>query len=234
MKTVERRLRILQPDNNDVHEPNPNTTRNISSFKVTSLSSSKAYLSGSSPLSATIIEETWAEATLTSISLLRTSSASFEHRPFLDPSYGKDVTKLTFEGPCSPKAVSKALETFPAIQSLEFGAGFFIHEDVDIDLEEVLKSKRYPRIESLTVNCDMQNYIKLNQETEKPLMERRIISLLIITMEGFPHLSHCSFTLPNISQVDNLLTCINAAITHAGSTKGKKWTEKAATHVNLN
>jgi len=229
--SVERRLRIFQPDNNnDVHKSKSTCSKNVF-FKIKSLSSSKAYLSGSSSLSATIIEESWTESSLTSINLLRITSASFEHHPFLDPSYGKDVSKLSFGGPCSPKAISKALETFPAIQSLEFGPGFFIHEDFDRDeMLNVPQTKEFPGIKSLTVNVDAKKYFKL-KETKKPAMNTRIMCCLNI-MSGFQHLSHCSLSLPNTPHFD--LEFLNYILIEYGlAIKGKKWTERHNKQVRI-
>jgi len=142
---------------------------------------------------------------------LRISNASFSTLPcFLDFSYGNDVTKLSFEGPCSPKTISRALETLPAIETLEFNNGFFIHQDFHDEDElpssspEVLTPKDFPRIKSLRVNCDIEKYLEMEEFQQKTL-DLRIVSLLDLASEGMTTLTSCSLSLPNTSKIDNHL-----------------------------
>jgi len=228
--TTEHRLRILHTDNShDVQESSKSTVSRA--FKLKSVSSSTAHYSGtSSSLSDTVIEEHWTQSTLTSISLLRITSSSFKHHPFLtDPSYGKDVTQLTFEGPCSPNAISRALETFPGVQSLEFAPGFFIYEDFGSDCKlpyyHPEHRKAFPRIKSLTIKCDVKKYFKMTSEDKtSSMINFRIVSLLKVAIDGFKHLNHCSVTLPNnIAKVDENLDILIGN----GPCEGQKWTEDA-------
>jgi len=234
--SVERRLRIFQPHNNNVHK-SKSTTDNLSDFKIGYLSSYNGYLSGIAFLSDdTIIEEHWSSQSnstlLTALRLLRIKRDTFEHHPFLnDISYGKHVTKLSFDGPCSPTAVLKALENFPAIDTLEFGPEFFIHEDFDRDeMLNVPWTKEFPGIKSLTVNVDAKKYFELT-ETEKALMDWRII--LCLNSDSFQHLNHCSLSLPNTPSRD--WECWAYLLIENGLDKGKKrkWTEQDNKQVNL-
>jgi len=238
--TTEHRLRILHTDNShDVQESSKSTFS--SAFKLKSVSSSKAHYSGtSSSLSDTVIEEHWTQSnTLTSISLLRITSSSFDNHPFLvEPSYGENITKISFEGPCSPNAISKALETFPGVQSLEFAPGFFIYEDFGSDSKlpyyHPEHRKAFPRIKSLTIKCDVKKYLGMkSKDKTSSMINFRIVSLLKVAIDGFKHLNHCSVTLPNnIPKVEENLDIL---IGNNGPScnKGKKWTEDANTVVRL-
>jgi len=185
----------------------------MKSLRLQLLSSSSSqnqclYQSGSFSVSDTILEEQWTESTLTSISLLRITNESFNNPQFLDPSYGRDTTKLSFEGPCSLKGLSKALETFPAIHTLEFGTGFFISEDFDPDEFSSLQVPRImelPRVKSLTVNYDPERYDQL-KEKEQTQMHLRIISLLDFFSGRLKALDYCSLSLPNNSELETHLT----------------------------
>jgi len=83
---------------------------------------------------------------------------SFDKHPFLDPCYGKEVSKCIFEGPCSFPALTRALETFPAIATLEFDTGFFIREDFDQEQHLDVPPIELPTIKSLIVNYDPERY----------------------------------------------------------------------------
>jgi len=212
MTFTERRLRIFHTGDNNGRGRGNLEESNDDFFRLESLSSSNAYLSGTSvSLSATIIEECWTESnTLTAIRLLRISNPSFDNHPFLDPSYGREVSKLSFEGPCSSKTISKALETFPAIQTLELGPEFFLPEDFH-DQDDLISScpvippgKDFPRIKSLSMNCDVHKYLELEVLQQKQL-DLRIISLLDLASEGMKTLTFCSLSLPNTPKIDSHL-----------------------------
>jgi len=211
---MEHRLRVFHVDDTEDHQC-PDQPKNSSKkcFKLESLSSSKAQLSFA--LSDTIIEEHWTETTLTSISLLRITSDSFEIHPLLiDPSHGEDITKISFEGPCSPKAISKALEyfhcNFPAIESIEFASGFFTQEDFydqdDLSSSSPTAMHFSPTFKSLTVNCDVQKYFELD-EFKQNLVHLRIVSFLNFASKGLTkNLTFCSLSLPNTSKLDQAVT----------------------------
>jgi len=181
---------------------NNNDTGNI--FSLESLSSSAATLTGSAALSSTIIEEEWTPTAFTAIHLLRITSASFEYHPFLDPSYGKNVTKLSFGGPCCTEVIYKALETFPAVTTLEFGPGYFMNGD-DFD-EDHLSPKTFPRINSLSVNCDAHKYFKL-EETDQEIIHLKITCLLygFFVVDGWKSLDYVSLSLPNTDEIETFL-----------------------------
>jgi len=216
-RITEHRLRVFHVDDNDDdtedHESPTDELKKFPKkcFKLESLSSSRAHLSF--PLSSdTIIEEHWTGSnTLTSISLLRVTSSSFDNHPFLiDPSYGDDITKISFEGPCSPKAVSRTLENFyrifPAVESLEFAPGFFTHEDFhdQDDISPVLCHCFTFTFKSLRVDVDVQKYLQL-EESQQKTMELRILSLLNVASEGMKTLSTVDLSLPNTPEVDKAL-----------------------------
>jgi len=175
------------------------------------------YQSGSFSLSDTIIEEQWTDSTLSAITLVRITNESFDNLPFRDPSYGKDITKLTFECPCSFRALSKALKSFPAIQTLEFGTGFFICEDFDQE-QHLNVPKEFPRIKSLIVNYDPERYDQLI-EKEQTRMHLRILSHLDFFSGRLQALDYCSLTLPNTPELESRLT----SFIIAGNGKGEKW-----------
>jgi len=213
-RITEHRLRVFHvhdndDDDNDDEEYSTDEPKKVPKkcFKLESLSSSKAHLSLSLS-SDTIIEEHWTGSnTLTSISLLRVTSSSFEHHPFLsDPSYGEDITKISFEGPCSPKAVSRTLETFPGVESLEFAPGFFTHQDFhdQDDISPVPYHCFTLTFKSLRVDVDVQNYLGLEESRQKT-MELRILSLLNVASGGMTTLSTVSLSLPNTPEVDKAL-----------------------------
>jgi len=190
------------------------------------------YQSGSFSLSDTILEEHWTESTLTSISLVRITSGSFDNPPFLDPSYERDTTKLSFEGPCSFKALERALATFPGIHTLEFGTGFFICDD-DYDPDEfgsndpVPRIMELPRIKSLTVNYDPERYDQLKEKEQKQ-MHLRIISLLNFFSGGLKALDYCSLALPNTTELESHLNTFIIA----NNGKGEKWVDYARKQVS--
>jgi len=222
-RITERNFRIFHSDYDSVTEdesPQPKSTKR--SLKLQLLSSSTTdqclYQSGSFSSADTVFEEQWTESTLTSISLLRITSSTFDNPPFFDSSYGKDVTKLSFEGPCTPKAVSMALEYFSAVHTLEFASGFFIHEDFDPEEVETFPVPRmeFPRIKSLSVNYDSERYDKMKEE-KREQMHLRLICILNVFSGGLKALDYCNLSVPNTSELDDNL---NSFIIANGSRKG--------------
>jgi len=222
-RITERNFRIFHGDYDSVTEDEssqPKSTKR--SLKLQLLSSSTTdqclYQSGSFSSADTVIEEQWTESTMTSISLLRITNDTFDNPPFLGSSYGKDVTKLSFEGPCTPKAILMALEYFTAVHTLEFASGFFIHEDFDPEELETFPVPRmeFSRIKSLSVNYDSERHDKMN-EAEQKQMHLRIISLLNFFSGGLKALDYCNLSVPDASELDDNL---NSFITANGSRKG--------------
>jgi len=163
------------------------------------------YQSGSLSASDTIIEEQWTESsTLSALTLVRITDESFDNLPFRDPSYGKDITKLTLECPCPFQAVSKALEIFSAIHTLEFGTGFFICEDFGPQQHLNIPILEFLRIKSLIVNYDPERYAKMN-EVERKQMHLRMISLLKFFSGGLQALDLCSLSIPCTIQLESRL-----------------------------
>jgi len=232
-RITERRLRIFpaNDDDDDTEDESPVQPKSTPSFKLESFSSSKAYLSGSSSLSDTVIEEHWTQSTLSAIRLFRIPNTAFASHPFLDPSYGSDVTKLTFEGPCSPKVISTALEHFPAIHTLQFASGFFLNQNVcdqnDLSSGFGVSAIELPKVKSLTINVDVKKYAKL-EDVQQKQMDLRILSLLQFASEGLKALNYCSLSLPNTPEVDTHLNILIAKC----STKGTKWTDYANKQVS--
>jgi len=224
-QVIERRLRIFQTTTTATASSDIQDLKyDRRSFNLESLSSSKACLSGCFTLSDTIFEEVKTQSTLTAIRLFRITSDTFDNHPFLDSSYGKDVSKLSFEGPCSLRVISTALEYFPAIQFLEFTPGFFLHDDDDFPVEfpPVLKDKEFPNIKSLVVNCDVRKYIQL-KETARRVIHQRIVSLLDFASTGISRtLNECNFKLPNTCGLDR---SVNEFSENIGSNKGWKWVD---------
>jgi len=206
--TTETRLRIFHTADDSCEDESPvqpkSSNKTGSIFRLESLSSSAATLTGSCALSSTVIEEEWTQTAFTAIHLLRITSASFEYPPFLDPSYGKDVTKLSFGGPCSTEVIYKALETFPAITTLEFGPGFFM-DDEDFQ-EDDLSHMTFPRINSLSVNCDAHKYFKL-AEVDQEIIQLKITFLLygFIVVEDWKSMDYVSLSLPDTAEIESFL-----------------------------
>jgi len=162
------------------------------------------YQSESFSSSDTIIEEHWTESTLSAITLLQITNESFDKHPFRDPTYGKEVSKCIFEGPCSFKALARALETFPAA-TLEFGTGFFICDDLHHEEKlDVPPMMELPRIKSLIVNYDVERYDKMN-EAEQKQMQSRIITLLNFFTGRLKALDYVSLSIPNTTELESQL-----------------------------
>jgi len=230
-RITERRFRIFQ----NVYEteddsPLPKSKEKSLKLQLMSSSSKEQYVYHSESISSsdTILEEHWTESsTLSAITLLRITSVTFDKHPFIDPSYGKDTTKLSFEGPCSFKALSKALEYFPGIHTLEFGTGFFITQDFDREEElDVPTIMELPRIKSLSVNVDVERYDKM-EEIEKTRVHLKIISLLDSFNGRLKALDYCNLSIPNTSEVESHLT----AFIIGNNSKGEKWVDYAKKQV---
>jgi len=213
-RITERRFRIFLNDHDDTEDESPQSKSLKNSLKFQLLSSSSIedqclYQSGSFSSADTVIEEQWTESTMTSISLLRITSSTFDKPPFLDPSYGQDIAKLSFEGPCCPKDIYKALKYFPGISSLEFSHGFFSHEDYDND--ELTSRAPAPlevlqEIKSLTMTCDSKKYFAL-EETQQKQMNLRILSLIENVLgSGLSALDYCNLSFPNAPDLERHLT----------------------------
>jgi len=108
------------------------------------------------------------------------------------------------QGPCSLKAVLRALETFTRIHSLEFSSGFFTHEDYeDFKDQDSTKMTLSPAVsfplevpgpKSLTLNDDIKKYI-MQLESESQLDRR--IRFLFNVITGLRTLNFCSLIFPN-------------------------------------
>jgi len=163
---------------------------------------------------------------------MRIFEETFASPPFQDSSYGKEITKLSFEGPLVPKLILRALEYFDSICSLEFGHGFFIN-DVDVkEMDELNMDSpitvKLPKLNSFTINCDVKSYIEM-KESDKNKMHSKIIFLLKFASDNFKDLNCCDLLLPNTSEVDEALNSFIAA----SSCKGQKTVDYSNRQVVL-
>jgi len=197
---VEKRLRIFSHNKTDYKEDK--CTFGLSHSK------NKLKLKARCFSSNTVLEESWIDSHLTAIHLLRITKNTFNTFPFINSSYGKDVTKITFEGPCSTKAVVSALEYFEKTPVVEFRSEFFTYKEfVEDKLPTLAFLNNYKsplKIESLKINCDVKEHNKLPESEQKPI-NSKIVFLLQLAVDRIHNLKYCNLSLPKTREIDEKL-----------------------------